>query len=151
MASESRSITAALAKEKAGLIYDADGVTLLGKYGDELTAHRSKKQWVEVLNSYFLLELERDYDIFVESNIDTNYFVLNCVFSSACGRYAFWRLINQQAPEAEELLGDTLGAAHGKKLFRSDKRSWISSALRDQHSETQETTSLMTRLMQLFQ
>lgn len=89
---------------KPGLIFDADTVTLIGKFTDEFSAHRGRKQWGEVLAHYFLLERSRDYDVEVGAIEGTDYFFLRCTFSSACGRYAFWRLVNHQALEAEEKL-----------------------------------------------
>ena len=38
------------------------------------------------------------------SNIEEGVFTLQCEFVSACGRYAFWRLTNNQAPEAQYLI-----------------------------------------------
>jgi len=84
------------------LVFDAEGATIIGHYENELAAHRAKRQWSEILKSYFLLENERDYETSVISCPESDYFVLYCFFTSACGRYAFWRLVNNQAPEAEE-------------------------------------------------
>lgn len=91
--------------KKSGLIFDAEGVTLIARCNDELSAYRAKKNWVLVLKSYFLLELERDYELSVLASPEHGYFTVSCFFISACGRYAFWRLINDQAPEAELKLG----------------------------------------------
>ena len=144
-------------KHKQGLIYDADGVTLLGKFSDELSAHRAKKQWAEVLGSYFLLETERDYDMWVTSNIADNYFVVSCCFVSACGRYAFWRLINHQAPEAEERLSGSSDAS-AKRFLKSkrlaeqeDQSTWVFNALDEQIDDTEYTSGLLERIMKLFQ
>ncbi len=90
-----------LSRMKSGLVFDAEGVTLIARFSDELSAYRIKKTWKEVLAGYFLLEYGRDYEMSVLSAPENNYFVLSCFFISACGRYAFWRLINDQAPEAE--------------------------------------------------
>ncbi len=148
-----------ISKHKPGLIYDADGVTLLGKYTDELSAHRAKRGWAEVLGSYFLLEDERDYDMWVTSNLDDNYFVLSCCFVSACGRYAFWRLINHQAPEAEERLGGT-GTQTAAKRFLSSMRveeeedrksTWVFNSIDEQLEENEYTASLINKIMKLFQ
>lgn len=91
--------------KRSGLIFDAEGVTLIARCNDELSAYRAKKNWVLVLKSYFLLELERDYELSVLASPEQGYFTVSCFFISACGRYAFWRLINDQAPEAELKLG----------------------------------------------
>jgi hypothetical protein len=87
--------------------YDADNVCLLGSFNDELTSYRTRREWVDILANYFLLEKDRDYTLEIEAKEgqEEANFQLKCVFTSACGRYAFWRLINRQAPEAERLLG----------------------------------------------
>lgn len=87
------------------LVYNTDSLSLVGKLGDELSAYRTKRQWLEVLANYFLLEPNRDFALKISASENSDEFTLECSFSSACGRYAFWRLINQQAPEAEERLG----------------------------------------------
>lgn len=99
-----------LSRMKSGLVFDAEGVTLIARCTDELTAYRAKKTWKEVFAGYFLLEPGRDYEMSVLASAENNYFVLNCFFISACGRYAFWRLINDQAPEAELKLSHCQGA-----------------------------------------
>ncbi|MBL7663428.1 hypothetical protein JNK13_11815 [bacterium] len=83
------------------LSFDADGTTLIGRYTDELSAYRAKRKWIEILKKHFLLDQGRDYELSILVNPVNKYFALNCYFTSACGRYAFWRLVNNQAPEAE--------------------------------------------------
>ena len=153
MGFESKRATLDLGKLKPGLIYDADGVSLLGKYNDELSAHRAKRQWIEVLNSYFLLERDRDYEMFVESSLDDDYFVLNCCFCSACGRYAFWRLINHQAPEAEERLGCASQPTRVAAAARTDdnRAAWVFSTLGETVRENEESAGLINRIIKLFQ
>lgn len=154
MAVERRTVHPEVSKYKPGLIYDADGVTLLGKYSDELAAYRSKRQWTEVLNSYFLLEPERDYDIWVTSSLEDFYFVLSCNFTSACGRYTFWRLINHQAPEAEQRLGGTAKTSQSQRIGDKSKEendnAWVFSALSSQMTTNSETMTLLDRLKKLF-
>jgi len=89
---------------KPGLIFDADSVTLIGKFTDEFSAHRAKKQWMEALAHHFLLEKNRDYQTEIGIIEATPHYYLRCTFESACGRYAFWRLVNHQAAEAEKKL-----------------------------------------------
>ncbi len=133
-----------IGKHKTGLIFDADAVTLLGKYSDELSAHRAKKKWIEVFNTYFLLDSERDYEMQVHSSLSDMSFVIHCSFTSACGRYAFWRLINHQAPEAEAKLGlYTVG--------EDRKPSWAMNTLEDQLQKNEETKGLLNRIIKLFQ
>jgi hypothetical protein len=110
---------AELHSQKSGLLFDADGVTLIARLKDELSAYRMRKTWKEVLAGYFLLEQERDYEMSIVCVPEHDYFVLNCFFISACGRYAFWRLMNDQAPEAELKL-----SIINKKTSKSKKLSF---------------------------
>lgn len=84
-----------------GVCFDPDSTTLIGLYRDELAAHRARKQWINTLSKSFLLDRERDFDCEIIPELDRLRFVLRCVFTSACGRYAFWRVTNDQAPEAQ--------------------------------------------------
>ncbi len=84
--------------------FDCDNVLLDGAYGDELSLYRARRVWADVLEANFLLEKGYDFDLKVESKADDKRFVLTCKFTSSCGRYAFWRLINNQAPEAQYLI-----------------------------------------------
>jgi len=142
------------ARAKLGLIYDAEAVTLFGKYQDELSAHRARKEWQVVLGSHFLLERERDYDLVVFTSLEDGQFVLSCNFVSACGRYAFWRLVNRQAPEAEQKLN-----TNNERVQKSNRNPWsnnnnetsiVVNALEEQIDRNEETKSLVNRLLQLF-
>jgi len=84
--------------------FDPDRVILQGQYRDQLSAYRAKKNWVETLTANFLLEEGHDYELSVDSRVADGLFILHCGFTSACGRYAFWRLTNEQAPEAQYLI-----------------------------------------------
>ncbi len=88
------------------ITYDTDSISIVAKFSDEMSAYRGRKGWSEILSAHFLLEDDRDYNIKVmpSEGCNTEAFKLKCEFDSACGRYAFWRLINHQAPEAEEKL-----------------------------------------------
>jgi len=157
MKPETQEIAINLSKFKPGLIFDADGVCLFGKYHDELSAWRAKKKWVEVLHDYFLLENNRDYEINVVSEIGTFTFCLSCSFSSACGRYAFWRLINHQAPEAERKLGGTitypLSSIEHEDFPEgaNGNETWILSALNESAEKNSETAKILRRLLKIFQ
>ena len=109
--------------KRSELAYDAEAVSLIGSFGDELSAYRARKTWMDVFTNFFLLERERDYDMEIEWDEDLDCFILDCTFSSACGRYAFWRLINHQAPEAEQVLCGTVGDERGSE------RGFLSSLL----------------------
>jgi len=140
-----------LSKYTSGLIYDADTVTLIGKYTDELSCHRARKNWVELFSNYFLLEANRDYDILVESDLDGGIFIINCIFTSACGRYAFWRLVNQQAPEAEQKLGETVILNDCSLDTKKDECTvWVTGALDEQIRQTRDTQNLLDRIIKLF-
>lgn len=157
MSVESNSEALHYTKYKEGLIYDAESVVLAGKHSDELSAHRAKRQWVGVFSSYFLLENERDYELWVTSDLAEEYFVVHCCFVSACGRYAFWRLVNQQAPEAEAKLGASLKNTTIKRLLaanrsaiRSGREPFVLSALSEQINQNNETQGLIRRILKLF-
>ena len=147
-----------LTKAKPGLIYDAEGVPLFGKYQDELSAHRARRDWQAVLGSHFLLENERDYELSVFSSLEEGQFLLSCNFVSACGRYAFWRLVNRQAPEAEQRLnGQRERIQKSAKSFMGanwnpDKKetTFVVNALEEQMQRNEENKSLVNRLLQLF-
>lgn len=87
-----------------GVQFDPESVSLVGLYKDELSLHRARKNWREVLESNFLLEPDYDYQISHLKNTEKLSFLLRCTFLTACGRYAFWRLTNDQAPEAQYII-----------------------------------------------
>lgn len=87
-----------------GVAYDADSVTLEGSYSDEFSLHRAKKVWKQIFEGSFLLDYRTDFELRSQKNLESGEFVLICSFGSACGRYAFWRLINHQSPEAQYLI-----------------------------------------------
>ena len=84
--------------------FDSEAVSLYGIYKDELSMFRAKKSWTEILESNFLLETNYDYNLNKICSPDKSNYVLQCSFLTACGRYAFWRLTNDQAPEAQYLI-----------------------------------------------
>ena len=139
---------------KEGLIYDAEEVTLAAKYCDEMAAHRSKKYWVEILDAYFLLEPERDFKLMISSNSASADHMVNCVFTSACGRYAFWRLVNQQAPEAEKKLRLDLKNKGTRRLLAQSPSSKTESAIfgsiEGQSSENSEISGLLKKILDIF-
>jgi hypothetical protein len=147
-----------ISRAKPGLIYDAEGVTLIGKYTDELSAHRARREWQSILSSHFLLESDRDYELKTFCELEDNQFLLSCTFMSACGRYAFWRLVNRQAPEAEgKLNGARERIQKSSKGFlgsswnsESKETTFVVNALEEQIQRNEENTSLVNRLLQLF-
>lgn len=81
--------------------FDPEALALEGNYNDELSAHRAKRSWTSVLETTFLLDKGHDFKLRVASPEQNQSFLLRCEFTTACGRYAFWRLTNNQAPEAQ--------------------------------------------------
>lgn len=92
------------AQVRPGVFFDPEEATLEGTYLDELSAFRAKRVWTETLETNFLLQPTLDFSFKVESDVESRKFVLRCDFSTACGRYAFWRLTRNQAPEAQYLI-----------------------------------------------
>jgi hypothetical protein len=87
-----------------GVCFDPQEIALEGIYLDELSAYRARRLWTSVLEETFLLEVEHDFRLSVAGAADKERFLLRCEFSTACGRYAFWRLTHNQAPEAQYLI-----------------------------------------------
>jgi hypothetical protein len=87
-----------------GVSFDPEKISLTGTYTDQLSAYRAKKLWTEALEVNFLLDTGHDFVMSVESDIEDACFRLNCEFVTACGRYAFWRLTHNQAPEVQYLI-----------------------------------------------
>lgn len=81
--------------------FDSESASLEGHYGDELSSFRARKVWVDILETQFLLEKDHDFSMAIEGSIEEASYILRCTFHTACGRYAFWRLTNSQAPEAQ--------------------------------------------------
>jgi hypothetical protein len=53
---------------------------------------------------HFLLDEGLDFSLKVKLLRVGSYFKVQCVFLTACGRYAFWRLTNHQALEVQCIL-----------------------------------------------
>ena len=90
--------------EEVEVLFDLDTLTLVGRYKDELSAHRAKKAWLKTLQDCFLLDSESDINLKISKSAETHQFLLSCEFFSSCARYAFWRLTNNHVPEAAYLL-----------------------------------------------
>lgn len=86
-----------------GVCFDAEKISLRGSYSDEISLYRAKKLWIETLMTSFLLENETDFQ-FTTSRDENSKFILTCEFKSACARYAFWRITNNQAPDAQYII-----------------------------------------------
>ncbi len=83
--------------------FDLERIVLEGYYADELSAYRAKKTWARTLETSFLLDLDFDFKIVVE-HTEQPFYSVRCDFSTACGRYAFWRLTHNQAPEIQYII-----------------------------------------------
>ncbi len=83
--------------------FDLDRIVLEGCYADELSAYRAKKTWSKTLETSFLLDLDFDFKVVVE-HTEQPFYSVRCDFSTACGRYAFWRLTHNQAPEIQYII-----------------------------------------------
>jgi hypothetical protein len=122
-----------------GLTYNPDQISIEGAYPDELSVQRVKKTWCTILETDFLLIPKTDFEFNKEQNTDAENFTIKCRFTSACGRYAFWRLLNEQAPEVQFLLE----TAHESHRFQ-DYRSFIESVT---SPEPQTQKALSHRLL----
>ena len=91
-----------------GLWYDAEKLILEGIYLDEVSAYRARRSWIKTFEMNFLLEEIHDFKVKVVFESDEHRYHVQCTFTSACGRYAFWRLTHHQAPEVQF----TLETAH---------------------------------------
>lgn len=90
--------------EELGVWFDAERLSLEGVYLDEVTAYRARRRWIAAFEAHFLLELKFDFRLEVVCDPHRDHFALRCTFLSACGRYAFWRLTHNQAPEVQAIL-----------------------------------------------
>jgi hypothetical protein len=87
-----------------GVWYDPERVTLEGAYSDQVTAYRARRRWIRTLEMNFLLEGKHDFVVKVVLDEREGNFRVRCDFLTACGRYAFWRLTHNQAPEVQYLI-----------------------------------------------
>ena len=87
-----------------GVCFDPDNVVLQGSYTDEISAYRAKRLWSQTLSMHFLLDPEQDFNFQILGNPEDGQYTLTCRFVTACGRYAFWRITNHQAPEAQYVI-----------------------------------------------
>jgi len=88
---------------KPGVCFDPEEALLEGIYEDELSAHRAKRGWTKALETNFLLDSGHDFFLKVK-NPSSQHHVLICEFKTACGRYAFWRLTHNQAPDTQYII-----------------------------------------------
>lgn len=84
--------------------FDTERLLIRAAYSDQLSAYRARRLWNDAFEGQFLLDAEHDFRIEVTSNLNEHTFSLNCEFLTACGRYAFWRLTHNQAPDIQYLV-----------------------------------------------
>lgn len=85
--------------EKYGVFFDSDTFVLQGYYEFELAQRRALKNWTQAIEDCLLLTNQSDFKVSYCN--DLNSFRISCEFVSATGKYAFWKLINGQAPDAQ--------------------------------------------------
>lgn len=81
--------------------FDPETSALAGVYTDELAVHRAKRGWRSVLETNFVLELGHDFTLEIVEDPTTGRYLMRCEFISGCGKSAFWRITNHQAPETQ--------------------------------------------------
>ena len=84
--------------------YAPEMYKITGEYSNEIYLFRAKKLWKMALQDTFLLENATDFKFQVRKNSKMNVYMLTCTFMSACGRYAFWRINNNQNPEVKYII-----------------------------------------------
>ena len=80
---------------------------LSSTFDTEFTAFSVRRLWINLFQKYFSLEKDIDYNLHVNKEDDggDEKYNLNCEFTSPNGKYAFWKLINKKAIQAEIELG----------------------------------------------
>ncbi len=143
-----------------GVSYDPEHITLEGTYTDQLSAYRARKVWQETLEGNFLLESEHDFTLKVCSHAVEHRYVLRCDFLTACARYAFWRLTNNQAPEAQYIIetahipngelrqDDLLEVPDLRSIHEAAIRAGVERATREVEENVSGFSQLLKRLVQ---
>ena len=134
------------------LTYDTDEISIAAIFDDEMSAYRGRRAWADILSAHFLLENKRDFALAIDKSPDLEkQFRLRCEFDSACGRYAFWRLINHQATEAEDKLLKAGYPEHDEKtliniITAGEGGPWILSSTK----EGEENRSFGSKLLEII-
>jgi hypothetical protein len=101
-----------------GISFNPSDMRLIGIYADQLSAYRAKKVWINEFEEKFLLEFAYDYTLKVAADHQQKKYLIECEFLSSCGKYAFWRLIHNQALDVQEAIENahlpTITAQKGK-------------------------------------
>ena len=92
---------------KPRLKHTEDLSALSSTFDAEFTAFSVRRLWINLFQKYFSLEKDKDYNLYVnkESLGHNEMYELNCEFISPNGKYAFWKLLNKKALQAEIELG----------------------------------------------
>jgi len=92
---------------KPHLKHTDDLSALSSTFDAEFTAFSVRRMWINLFKKYFSLEKDKDYYVYVDKNTTGNNetYELNCEFTSSNGKYAFWKLLNKKAFQAEIELG----------------------------------------------
>ena len=127
-------------EDQLGVSFDLERLRLEGYYSDQLSAYRAKKLWIAAFEKSFLLDFSHDFDIEVHSDLQALTFHLRCDFLTACGRYAFWRLTHNQAPDVQEIVE----TAHLAKFIEpgAEESSACVPMVFDQNHSLSETETL---------
>lgn len=143
-----------------GVHFDAESVVLIGSYSDELSAFRARRAWVAAFESSFLLDKGHDYELHMLAKAEEHRFYLSCQFLTACGRYAFWRLVNEQVPEVQYLIETAhiaSGASRQAEIAAAPDLGDVTPAIlggslgmRDPESKRSIISRLFTQLKSLF-
>ena len=113
--------------QRKNFILNTNEMSLSAIFSDEFSAYRARRDWSKILNSDFLLDQKEDFMFAVESAKKGVYsWQLICQFKSSCGRYVFWRLLNDQAPIAREKLTAAI-CTNSFSLLADDKETKNSS------------------------
>lgn len=133
------------------VFFDGEKVSLIGTYADQLSAYRAKRSWVETLETFFLLEEGRDLKFMVDSDLESQSHILRCNFLSACARYAFWRLTNEQAIEAQYIL-ETAHIPHCQARksefdFATQLKSLPNASVEKELAEFEQNSGAISRLL----
>ena len=101
---EVRDSFAEVAPTVPSICFDPERILLEGIYSDQLSAYRARRHWVEAFETHFFLDTDNDFKMSVDPGLTPGSYRLRCEFTSACGRYAFWRLTHNQAPEVQHVV-----------------------------------------------
>ena len=137
--------------ERERVSFDPEALALEGNYHDELSAHRAKRSWTSVLETTFLLDKGHDFKLRVANSQSPEHFLLRCEFTTACGRYAFWRLTNNQAPEAQyqiETAHIPNAEAHALNLLHAADMQRTSET--EQDGASSSARSIVSKMRSLF-